>query len=317
VTELVLALDFGGTQLSAAAAERGARAWAGLARVPSPVGASRHTDMELILTAARHVLAGRKPVAVGVSFGGPVNAEAGRVLLSPHIPGWEDVSLRDELQSAFGAPVRVDNDANAAALGEWKFGAGQGAASVLYVTVSTGVGGGWILNGHIWRGADSAAGEIGHIVVQPEGPLCVCGRRGCVEVLAAGPGIARRAREQLMADSADGMVLRKLVNGDLESITAKHVARAADMGDDVALATLMEAARALGLGLSTAITLMNPQRVILGGGVTKSGERWWQAVREAVRANTLGLPPLTMDIRPAALGDDAPLWGAVALVESV
>ena len=311
---LLLALDFGGTKHSVALAEAGASEWLDLRRTPSPLGANARTDIATVIDLARGVLAGRTPSAVGVSFGGPVNAEAGVVLLSHHVPGWENTPLRDLLQDEFGVPASVDNDANVAALGEWRFGAGQGLASLLYVTVSTGVGGGWVLDGRIFHGADSMAGEIGHTVVQPDGPVCVCGRRGCVESLAAGPNLARRARERVTADPQSGEVMRQLAGGDVSELTAKHVAKAAAVGDALACEVLDEAARALGLGLGTAITLMNPQRVILGGGVTKSGDRWWQTVQAAARSNVL--PEMRVDIVPAALGDDAPLWGAIALADT-
>lgn len=316
----LLALDFGGTKHSAAIAAIGSREWQALQRVPSPPEPNVHTDMALMLGLARDLLAGRTLAAIGVSFGGPVNAATGTVLLSHHVPGWENVPLQDQLRSEFNVPVSVDNDANVAALGEWQFGAGQGCASLLYVTVSTGVGGGWVLDGRVFHGTDSMAGEIGHIVVQPDGPACVCGKRGCVEAIAAGPNLARRARERLaqgveqeLPPLQAGHILRELVGGDLSAVTAVHVARAAQAGDLLACGVLDEAARALGLGLGTAITLMNPQRVVLGGGVTKSGERYWRTVRDTARATVL--PGMTLDIVPAALDDDAPLWGAIALAE--
>jgi glucokinase len=142
----------------------------------------------------------------------------------------------------------------------------------------------------------------------------VCGKRGCVEALASGPNLARRAREYLAADASAGRILRERVQGEIEAVTAEQVAGAAAAGDELAWLVLEGAARALGLGLGTAIALMNPRRVILGGGVTKSGERYWQVVREAARAQAL--PGMTVEIAPAALGDDSPLWGGVALAQA-
>ncbi len=132
--------------------------------------------------------------AVGVSFGGPVDAAQGLVLLSHHVPGREKVPLREWPEERPGVPAAVDNDANAGALGEWRFGAGQGCDSLLYVTVSTGIGGGWIMHGRPYRGADGMAGEIGHVVIDPNGPACICGKRGCLEAPVTGPAIARHAR---------------------------------------------------------------------------------------------------------------------------
>jgi glucokinase len=255
---------------------------------------------------ARDLLA-RTPgqlVAIGVSFGGPVDSTTGTVRLSHHVPGWGNTPLRDQLQAEFGVPAAVDNDANVAALGECKFGAGQGCTSLLYVTVSTGIGGGWVLNGHIYSGADGMAGEIGHIVVRPGGAQCVCGKRGCLEAEACGPAIAKKMHERLQAGETAQV-------GD--PVTGEWVARAARQGDRLAQDVMDDAARMLGTGLGSAINLMNPARVVLGGGVTKSGERYWRIVRETARAHVL--PQMRVDIRPAALGDDAPLWGAVALAE--
>lgn len=160
------------------------------------------------------------------------------------------------------------------------------------------------------------------MTVQPGGPVCTCGRRGCLEALAAGPAIARRARERLLAaqtslgSAIPGAVLCQLVGGDdVEAVTAEHVSRAAEAGDELAQQVLDEAARVLGLGIGSAIALMNPQRVVVGGGVAKSGQRYFEAVRAAARANVL--PGMRVDIVPAALGDDAPLWGAIALAEDL
>ncbi len=214
-----------------------------------------------------------------------------------------------------GVPASIDNDANVAALGEWRFGAGRGAESLLYVTVSTGVGGGWVLGGRIWSGADGMAGEIGHTIVRPGGMLCACGKRGCVEAEACGPAIARKAVARLLEDPHGGLILRRMAQGRPEAVTAELVARAAEQGDSVALEALRDAAAALGDGIAAAINLINPERVVLGGGVTKAGEVWWATVRSAARAAVL--PQARVDILPAGLSDDAPLWGAAALAAAL
>ncbi len=315
--ELLLALDYGGTKHSAALLVRGQRAWLAHARTYSPAGADARYDQATMLRMARELLAQHpgRLLGVGVSFGGPVDAASGVVRLSHHVPGWEDTPLRAELQDAFGVPVAVDNDANVAALGEWRYGAGQGCASLLYVTVSTGVGGGWILDGRIWSGADGMAGEIGHMVVRPGGQPCVCGKRGCVEAEACGTAIGRKAGRRLRDHPESGPILRQLCGGQPETVTGEMVGRAAASGDALAIAVLDDAGEALGAGLGAAINLMNPEKIILGGGVTKSGERWWHAVRRSAREHAL--PQMRVEIVPAALGDDAPLWGAAALAEGL
>ena len=314
---LLLALDFGGTKYAAALVRAGEQEWIARRQQSAPPGADAHTDLAIVLGLAHDFLAAHpgRLAAVGVSFGGPVDFSLGLVRLSHHVPGWENLPLRDRLQAEFGAPVSVDNDANAGALGEWRFGAGQDCSSLLYLTVSTGIGGGWVLDGQPYRGVDGMAGEIGHTQVDPNGPLCVCGRRGCLEVLACGPAIARRARERLQAEPQLGAGLRRLIENDLAALTAERVSRAAAEGDALAEEVLLAGARDLGTGIGNALSLMNPQRIVLGGGVAKSGEKYWAEVRRAARANTL--PEISVDIVPAALGDDAPLWGAIALAENV
>lgn len=317
MTQPLLALDFGGTKLAAALAHRGQQKWLAYRHAFSPRHADGPGQYELMLELVHNLIeeAGQKPVAIGVSFGGPVDVAAGLVRQSTHVPGWENVPLAAWLQSEFKAAAAVDNDGKVGALGEFRFGAGQECQNLLYVTVSTGIGGGWILNGRPFHGSDGMAGEIGHTVVQPNGLLCVCGRQGCLEAEASGLGIAKRARSYLAEAGNEAEQLLKLVGGDAANLTAKTVSQAAANGDELAQRVLSESAARLGLGLGNVLNLINPDRVVLGGGVTKSGDRWWQMVREVARANAL--PHITVDIVPAALGDDAPLWGAIALAEGI
>jgi glucokinase len=312
-TQILLALDYGGTKHTAAVVARGGRYWRAYRQVLSPPGADARCDIETMNTLARELLGGTRPGAIGVSFGGPVDAATGTVRLSHHVPGWENVPLQEILETEFDAPASVENDANVAALGEHRFGAGQEYEDLMYITVSTGVGGGWILNGQIWHGAEGMAGEIGHTVVDPNGPACTCGKQGCVERLASGLYIAQRAREWLERQPNRGKILRKLIADDLEAVSAKLVSGAAAQGDDLAWEALEVAGWALGVGIGNAANLVNPQRFILGGGVTKAGERYWEVVRRAARETAM--PEVHFDVVPAALGDDAPLWGAVVLAE--
>jgi len=312
-TQLVLALDFGGTKHTAAVLAPGERQWQASGRALSPPGADARYDIETMTVLARELLGETRPSAIGVSFGGPVDAAKGMVRLSHHVPGWENTPLREILETDFGAPVSIDNDANVAALGEHRFGAGQGYDSLLYVTVSTGVGGGWILTGQIWHGAEGMAGEIGHTVVDPEGPDCTCGKRGCLERMASGLYIAQRAREWLETQPHRGQFLRTLAENNAEAVTARLVSQAAAQGDALAWEALEVSAWALGVGIGNAANLINPQRFILGGGVTKAGERFWEVIRRV--AHETAMPEVHFEIVPAALGDDAPLWGAVVLAE--
>ncbi|MFN6562838.1 MAG: ROK family protein [Nostoc sp. ChiSLP01] len=308
----ILALDFGGTKLAAALVNIGSREWLRYERRLSPANADANTDLEIMRSLIYSLLEDTKPSAIGVSFGGPVDASTGTVRLSHHVAGWENIPLKNLLEKEFGVSVGVDNDANVAALGEHRFGAGQGYDSLFYITVSTGVGGGWILNGQPWRGVGGMAGEIGHVVVDPAGPICLCGKRGCVERLASGPYMAQNAKEVLENQPhKGGQLLRNLVGNDLTLLTGQLVSQAAAAGDDVAKEVLYKAAWALGVGIGNVANLMNPQRFVLGGGVTKAGEDFWRVVRRVARETAL--PEVDFEVIPAALGDDAPLWGAVAI----
>lgn len=323
----LLALDFGGTKHTAgvistagqpASPGQSLRAWRAHERVFSPPGADARYDIQAMFDLAHRLLGSDSPAATGASFGGPVEAETGRVRLSHHVPGWENIPLARMLEEEFGAPAKVDNDANVAALGEYRYGAGQGFDSVFYITVSTGVGGGWILDGKPWRGADHMAGEIGHTVVDPSGPVCLCGKRGCVERLASGPYMAQIAREMLLnevdrADPQRGQILLSLAEGDPDRITGSLLSQAAAQRDEIARSVLERGAWALGVGIGNAANLVNPGCFLLGGGVTKAGPLFWDTVLRVARETAL--PQVHFEILPAALGDDAPLWGAVALAE--
>lgn len=324
---LILALDFGGTKLSAAATRfplSSSPEWLARRRVYTPDAADGRFEYAAMLAMARELVAEvGQPAGIGVSFGGPADVTNGLVRLSHHVAGWENVPLADWLADAFAVPVVVDNDANAAALGEHRFGAGQGLDDLFYVTVSTGVGGGWVLNGEVYRGRGRMAGEIGHVVVNPGGMACVCGKQGCVEAEACGPAIAKRmqALAKEFPEWGRPFVGWLEMHGNSQSsienrqssinFTAQEVNAAAH--DDIFLArqVLTEAGSFLGQGLGVVCNLMNPQRIILGGGVTKSGPLWWEAVRNTAR--THALPEVAVEIVPAELGDDAPLWGAAAL----
>jgi len=320
----VLALDFGGTKLSAGVlATDPVIAWEKIERIPTGPNAQRSLERMLDLTI--DLLGGRTPAAVGVSFGGPVDFHSGTVLRCYQIPGWDNFPLRDRLQAVFNAPAILENDANAAAFGEWAYGAGRGCQSLYYITISTGIGGGWVLDGQIFRGANGLAGEIGHLTVKPDGPLCTCGRRGCLEALASGPAIAHVASRRLFAESITESLLPSLaglnlsganpLDSDPPAITAEQVALAAESGDRLAYEVLGDAARYLGQAIAAVILLLNPQRVVLGGGVAKSGEVFWHTLRHA--ASSQVLPGMAVQIFPASLGDDAPLWGAAALAQNL
>jgi glucokinase len=243
---------------------------------------------------------------IGIGCAGPVDRQAGLILNPPNLPGWVRVPLVERIEKALGRPAVLENDANAAALGEFRYGAGKGASSLVYLTVSTGIGGGIILDGKIWHGVKDGAGEVGHMTLLPDGPLCGCGNRGCLEALASGPAIARRAREAL----ATGRPSRLREAGDF---TAADVVRLAQEGDALAAEVWDEAVRYLGLGVAAIVTILAPQRVVIGGGVAKAGDFLFEPLRREVRRRVKLVPVESVPILPAALGPDVGILGAAAV----
>ena len=248
---------------------------------------------------------------IGIGVPGPVDPWTGVVLQAPNLPGWRDVPIRDIVQSAFGVPVEVGNDANLAALGEHMYGAGIGVANLIYVTISTGIGGGIIADGKLLLGAKGLAGEFGHQTLVPDGPLCGCGNRGCLEALGSGTAIARMAREAVAR--GQGQKLLELAQGSVEALDARIVASAARAGDAVAQDILRCAATYVGIGLANVVNILNPELIVLGGGVTRMGELLFDPVREVIAQRAM---PAMRAVRivPAALGGDVVLFGAVALI---
>jgi glucokinase len=222
----------------------------------------------------------------GIGFGGPVNFVSQRVYQSTHVGGWSDFPLRDELERALELPVIIDNDANAGALGEAVYGAGRGYSPLFYMTLSTGLGGGIYADGRIWRGADSFAGELGHLTVRPDGPDCLCGARGCLERMCCGLWLERdhgRSAAELLCDP--DFVRRYVVD--------------------------------LALGLKACIMVLNPARIVIGGGISKAGEALFGPLREELRRQITAWSAARIDVVSAELADDSVLYGALALAREL
>lgn len=246
---------------------------------------------------------------IGIGAPGPLDPWAGVIFNPPNLPGWDNTPLKTLFEQRFGLRTVVGNDANLAAVGEHQYGAGKGFAHVIYVTVSTGIGGGIIVDNRLLLGQCGFAGEVGHMTIDMGGPPCPCGNVGCLETLASGTAIARTARELVAAGAQTS--LNQL---PLQEITAKAVAEAAYNGDAVARRILREAGLALGVGMVNLAHLFNPQRVIVGGGVSNAGELLWEPMRETVRTRAMTSCQRGLEIVPAALGDDAGLLGAIATI---
>lgn len=250
-------------------------------------------------------------VAVGVGAAGSVDAE-GVVKYPPNFPGWGEEPLGERLRRLTGLPVWVDNDANVAAIGEARFGAGIGCSHFLCITLGTGVGGGLFLGGEIYRGPGFAAGEVGHVTVDWNGPQCNCGSYGCLERLVGARYIVERAVEKL-GRGGNGRKLSDLVGGDLARLTPKLITEAAQAGDVLAAEVLRETGEILGSAMASVINLLNLQRIIVSGGVAQAGEYIFTPLRESLYTRALPVPRSQCEVVPAQLGTHAGVIGAAAL----
>ncbi len=279
-----LTIDIGGTKFSMAVFENGRMV----------LRETRSTDREggrdwmlgQIVSLAKEWRGRTAFERCGIGFGGPVDFASQRVALSTHVGGWKDFRLSQCIESELGVPAVMDNDANVGALGEACYGAGTGCDPLLYMTLSTGIGGGIVTGGAIYRGADSWAGEIGHLTVRPDGPKCLCGACGCLERMCAGiwmePDHGKSARE-LMQDPE--FVRRYVVD--------------------------------LALGLKAGIMLLNPARIVIGGGISKAGDALFVPLRAELGRQITAWSQARIDVVPAALGDDSVLYGALALAGTI
>ncbi|MBN1862738.1 MAG: ROK family protein [Dehalococcoidales bacterium] len=245
---------------------------------------------------------------IGIAAAGAIDHKSGLVTLSPNLPGWRDVPLRALLQERLGSPTWLINDANAAALGEHRLGAGRGVNDLIYLTVGTGIGGAIITNGRLYTGACGSAGEIGHMTIDINGPRCACGNTGCLETLASGRAIAREAIRRLGAGESSS--LTGLVNGKTADITAREVAVAAEQGDLLAVSVIDNAAFYLGVGLVNLVNIFNPEMIIIGGGVASLGERLLNPARRLVKERAFPVSSAAVSIVATELGRDAGLLGA-------
>ncbi len=309
----VLALDIGGTKLAVGVVTGDGRPRGFLSEPTRSEEGPDAVLRRLFDLGARSVELARDegvtaPIgAVGISCGGPLDARNG-ILLGPlHLPGWLRVPIVDLASAEFGVPATLENDASAAALGEYRFGAGRGTETMLYLTVSTGVGGGAVLNGRLHRGAAGNGGEYGHVTVDPAGPVCLCGRRGCLEILASGTSIARRAVEELET-SAESSALRALA-----TVRAEDVSAAAAAGDALAARVWDRTVEALVSAITDLVNVFEPDAVILGGGVTRSGALLLDPVRSGVLAAAMAPAAAAVRIELARLGDHVGVVGAAAI----
>lgn len=250
--------------------------------------------------------------ALGVAFAGIIDSRSGLVSEAPNIWRSRNIKLRDILAAELQMPVYLMNDASAAALGENGFGAGRGSTNMIYLTVSTGIGGGIIIDGELYEGTDGCAGELGHTIIAHGGPECKCGKCGCLESLASGTAIARMARERL--DSGEDSLLRTMIADINAELRAEEVAEAARKGDKLAIDVIQTAACWLGVGLGNIANIFNPQLIVIGGGVSRIGEMFFRPARKAMKQHAFRLPARTVRVVKAQLGADSGLLGAAVYI---
>lgn len=251
---------------------------------------------------------------IGFDFPGQVDCKTGVVKLAPNIPGWVNIPIAQMIEDEFHIPTRIDNDVRCAALGELKFGAGRGCENFICITVGTGIGSGIVINGKVVRGATNAAGELGHIKLQMNGgPICGCGDTGCLEAFASGPAIVAMAQEYIKGGKSTKFREMAAVEGG--EITPYMVAKAAEEGDPVAKRIFEIVGEYIGIGLTSVINLLNPERVIIGGGVAESGELLLGPIRKTIKERAMVVAGNAVEIVPAQLGNSAGVIGASMLIE--
>lgn len=250
--------------------------------------------------------------SIGFGFPGQIDYQKGIVRLAPNIPGWVDVPIAEIMEKEFGIPTRVDNDVRCAALGELNYGAGQGCENLICITVGTGIGSGLVINGKLVRGASNAAGEIGHIKLDMNGgPLCGCGDRGCLEAFASGPSIVAMAEEYIKGGKSTKY--RELANPD---ITPYIVSEAAKQGDPVAKRIFTIVGEYIGIGLASVVNLLNPEKIIIGGGVAAAGDLLLTPIKESLIKRAMPIAGSAVELVPAQLGNSAGVIGASLLINS-
>ncbi|MEO8449573.1 MAG: ROK family protein [Gemmatimonadota bacterium] len=310
----ILGVDIGGTNLVVGAVAEDGSALIGLRSESTGAAHGPDAVIERIVGMAKRTIAdtvqavpNAEITGVGVGCPGPLNIATGIVVLTPNL-GWVNMPVRDRIESALERPTAIDNDANCAMAGEWWIGAAKGARHALTVTLGTGIGGGIVIDGKLFHGASDVAGEVGHMTIETNGRRCGCGNDGCLEAYASGPAIAQRTIEALEA-GADSSI-RTLVGDDLTTITAQIVYDAAAANDPLALEVVRDTAKYLGTGVANLINLLNPEVVVICGGVTLAGDRLFKPLRREVNRRAFRPAVDACRIVPGLLPGTAGVYGA-------
>lgn len=312
--EWAIGVDLGGTKIDVAQVDATGKVHARL-RLPTDVK-SGPAAVERQIRNAVNDLCGKNftsaPVGIGIGVAGQVEPGTGVVRFAPNL-NWHDLPLLGNLEQSLHMSGIAINDVRAATWGEWLYGAGQGCSDMICVFVGTGVGGGIVSGGRMITGATNTAGEIGHITIDMNGPVCYCGNRGCLEAFAGGRAISRYTREIIIADPAQGQYLLKLAGGELEAITTKMIVEAAHVGDALSMKVMVRMIEALIAGCASIVNILNPARLVLGGGVTEGFPELLERVKEGIRKRALPAAAEKLEVVPAGLKNDSGVVGAAAV----
>ncbi len=310
----LLGVDIGGTKLAVALEVDGERI---MRKEPIPGEGYPSEVIDRVVTIARELTADSPAEAVGISIGGPLDHAAGRILDFPHLPDWIDIPLAEILAERLELPVALDNDANLGALAEYRHAVSNNLADptlpFVYLTLSTGIGGGIIIDGGLLHGVRTGAGELGHITVAPNGPLCPCGNRGCLERMASGTHIGNRAREMVKESRTLGGWMIEREGGYIDAITAETVVAGYRAGDPLATEIWLDAVGALSIGLGSIIHVLAPGTIVLGGGLSLAGTALLDPLQEALKRHVFYVRLDMIEVATARLGHDSALLGALEL----
>lgn len=315
-TRLVLGVDIGGTKVAVGLVDATGEIRA-QSRTPMVTAGEAAKGLDAVSQAIDALIAklGSRPKieAIGVCAPGPLNPLTGVIINPPNLAIWHNYPLADQMRSRFGVEIKIDNDANAAALAETKWGVAKGYRKVFYATIGTGIGTGIVFDGKIYHGHTGAAGEGGHLGIDMHGPRCNCGKRGCIETLAAGPGIARRARQKL--SEYPNSLLLEMAGGNSEAVNSHMVAKAYEKGDPAAREVMRETLDMLAYWLGSVIDLLDPDVIVVGGGASLMFRPFLKDIQERWKGACLNPDPMSIPLVPARYGEDAGIAGAAALCE--
>jgi glucokinase len=314
MTAPILGVDIGGTKVAVGIVDRDGKILA-QDRKPMIAGGTAQAGLQAVTGAIDFILAtvNGQVSSIGICAPGPLDPKSGIVLNPPNVPCWRNFPLSSEISAKYRVPVKIDNDANAAALAETRWGAARGFHYVFYATIGTGIGAGIVFDGAIYHGNTGSAAEGGHVSIDYRGPVCNCGKRGCIEVLASGPAIGARARAKLEAENSRASKLRNLVQGDMGSVTSETVARAYAAGDAMAQEIMLETAQLLTYWLGNIVDLLDPDVIVMGGGVAAMLKPFFAEISKTLPSWCVNPRASEIPVVMAHYGADAGIAGAAAL----